>query len=91
MNHELVQSFEAQVVKKAISLIDKDALAKDLAKRLQADMKKSMDEYVNQEMDFLDWIRDELYNEKTVAGKAFKKAFNSMAKTMAESITTESK
>ena len=86
MRSEIIDKFNDEVIKKAITHIDKDKMAKKLAKLLESHMLKGFDEMVAENFDFQYWLENELTNDKTPAGKSFNTAMKSIAKKMADSI-----
>ncbi len=88
MKHELIQEIEDKVVKKAISHVDQDKIADLLASKLQKRIEDDFASVIENDLDIAYWIRDELTDEGTKAGKAFTKAIAGITKKMADSIVS---
>lgn len=86
MRNEVLDAFNDKVIKKAIQSVDIDKMAKVLAAKIEVEMTESFDRMLENGFDFECWLNDELTDEKTAAGKAFKKAMDSIAKRMADAI-----
>ena len=85
INNEEFKKLESEVVTKAITMINTDALAEKLAKKMQSEIEESFEEHV-QDIDLVYWLRSELEDNTTVAGKAFEKAMSKIAKNMVKAI-----
>ena len=86
MRNEAIDKFNDKVIKEALQQVDQDKMAKVLAAKLEKEMLASFDAMLEDNFDFEYWLREELQNTKTVAGKAFQKAMTGIAKRMAEAI-----
>ena len=86
MKHDALDEFNNKVIKEAIKQIDAEKMAEVLAGKIEKAMTEAFDQVLENGFDFECWLNDELTNEKTVSGKAFKKAMNNIAKRMAEAI-----
>ena len=86
MRNEAIDKFNDKVIKEALQQVDRDKMAKALATKIEKEMLASFDAMLEDNFDFEYWLREELQNTKTVAGKAFQKAMTGIAKRMAEAI-----
>jgi len=86
MRNEILEEFNNKVIKEAIKQVDSEKMAKVLAVKIEAAMTEGFDQVLENGFDFEYWLNEELTSDKTVAGKAFKKAMNVIAKRMAEAI-----
>lgn len=86
MRNEILDEFNNRVIREAIKQVDSAKMAKVLAGKIEAAMTDGFDQVLENGFDFEYWLSEELTNEKTVAGKAFKKAMNGIAKRMAEAV-----
>lgn len=86
MRSEILDEFNDKVIKKAIQMVDTDMMARVLAEKIEVEMTESFDRMLENDFDFECWLNSELTDDTTVAGKAFKKAMNSIAKRMADAI-----
>ena len=83
-----MKALEEEVISKAIKLIDTDALAKKMSKKLEKEIIEAYEHQIN-DIDISYWIKEEIESNKTVAGKAFNKVISKLARTMVDSIGTE--
>ena len=86
MRNEVLDEFNNKIIKEAIKKVDAEKMAKILSVKIETALSEGFDKVLENGFDFEYWLTDELTNEKTVAGKAFKKAMNAMAKRMAEAV-----
>ena len=86
MRNEILDEFNNKVIKEALKQVDAEKLAESLAGKIEKEMVEGFEKMLEDGFDFEFWLTEELQNDKTVAGKAFKKAMNAIAKRMAEAV-----
>ena len=86
MRNEILDDFNNKVIKEAIKQVDVEKMAKVLASKIEAAMTDGFNNLLENGFDFEYWLSEELTNEKTASGKAFKNAISSISKRMAEAI-----
>lgn len=86
MRSEAIDKFNDQVIKKALAQIDQDTMAQALKQKIEKALTEGFDSVLENGFDFEYWLQEELTNEKTKSGKAFKKAVESMTLKMAEAL-----
>ena len=85
INNQEFKKLENEITTKAISLISTDSMAEKLAKKMQSEIEKSFEGRL-QDLDLGYWLRSELEDPTTPAGKAFDKAMSKIAENMVKSI-----
>ena len=86
MSNEALNKLQDKIMAEAIKGINIDGVVKRLTKRLEDEIIESH----NQTLDNIDlayWLREELEDSSTKAGKAFNKAVSNIAEKMAKSIS----
>ena len=84
-NNEEFKKLEDEVTTKAIAMINTDAMAEKLAKKMQSEIESNFNDYLN-DFDLGCWLIGQLEDNTTVAGKAFEKAMSKIAKNMVKAI-----
>ena len=80
-----LDDLQEKLVAQAIKGINTDAVVKRLTKKLEQNILDGFEGTIN-EMDISYWVRNELEDESTKAGKAFSKSLSVMAEKMAKSL-----
>lgn len=83
--NDQIRKLQDEVITKAVKLINRDELADKLAQKMKGDIEEAFQHEIG-EIDFSYWITSELQDETTVAGKAFAKAMDKIAKAMVKAI-----
>ena len=82
---EALNKLQEKMVMEAIKHINTDDVVKKLTKKLEDSIINGFDENL-QNIDISYWIREELEDDSTKAGKAFSKAISNMAENMAKAV-----
>ena len=80
------KALQDELLAKAIKNVDIDALSIKVAKSLEKSIVSDMDNFLENDFNIYEWLSEILMNERTTAGKQFKKAINQMAEKMANSL-----
>ena len=86
MKNDVILDFQEEIIKKAVKLVDKDKMAKELSKILEKEVGNQWKRLIEDGIDLEYWITDMLTNKNTAAGKTFEKAIKDITKRMADSI-----
>jgi ATP-dependent Clp protease ATP-binding subunit ClpA len=86
MRNEMIDQLQDKIIQEALKKIDVDSLAEKLAKDLQKRLKADIQLVVNDRLDFSDWLYEELTNPDTKAGKIFDKSIEAMTEKMASAL-----
>lgn len=84
--NKAIQELEEKIALEAIKHINIDEMAKKMAKKIEAEMLKAVDDCLENHLDIGYWITEELQNEKTPIGKAYQKALKGIAAKMVSAI-----
>ena len=83
---QLMKKFEEELYAKALSKIDIDDLAEELADALRRKIKIQLQETLDLELDMTNWMGEILMNPKTKAGKSFEQSVNRILERMVKAI-----
>ena len=86
MRNKILEDFNDKIILSAIEKIDGAALAKALSKKLEKRMVEEFDSFLENEFDVAYWLEQELMDEDTSTGKAFKDGMRDIAARMAKAI-----
>ena len=85
MSNEALVKLQDKIIAQAIKGIDTDGLVKRLTKKLEEEIISGFDQTLDN-VDISYWLREELDDDSTKAGKAFSKAVSSIAEKMAKAV-----
>jgi len=85
MSNEALTKLQDKIIGQAIKGINTDALVKKLTKKLEDEIVSGFDQNL-ENIDISYWLREELEDGSTKAGKAFSKAVASIAEKMAKAV-----
>jgi uncharacterized membrane protein YheB (UPF0754 family) len=85
MRNQALNNFNNTLIEKAVTLIDKDKMAKELAKYIENTMLENFETLVDG-LDFEVLILNQLTSTDNPAGKRFNKALQDITKRMANAV-----
>jgi len=85
MSNEALTKLQDKIIAQAIKGINTEALVKKLTKKLEDEIASGFDQNLDS-IDISYWLREELEDDSTKAGKAFSKAVSSIAEKMAKAV-----
>ena len=81
-----LQKFNEQIITKALSTLDQDKIAKDLAKHLQKQIPTDMKHWMEGSMDFGEYVLEDLHDGSTKMGGNFQAAMDQITERMVEAV-----
>ena len=87
MSNEALNKLQDKIMAEAIKGINIEPLVKKLTKKLEDEIISSHEQCIDN-IDLAYWLREELEDQSTKAGKAFSKAVSNIAEKMAKAVSS---
>ena len=84
--NKAIEDLETKIVTEAVKSIDVSVMAKKMAKKIEEEMLKGLDDCLDNHLDIGCWITEELQDESSTVGKAYQRALKKIASKMVASI-----
>lgn len=84
--NKVIEDLQEKIALEAVKQVDVQAMAKKMAKKIEEEMLKGVDDCLENHLDIGYWITEELQDEKTTIGKAYQKSLKKIASKMVQAI-----
>lgn len=89
--NKVIEDLQTRIAVEAVKHIDVAAMAKKMAKKIEAQMIAGLDDCLDNHLDMGYWISEELQDETSTIGKAYQKSLKKIAAQMVAAISTGAK